>query len=166
MVPVARGKTVEAKKPVPHMGTFWVGGASGATGYRVKIAGSGARVGINQRVSLRKFIEDIRRWVEEGRSDDWIASALGTSSSSVQTFRSRNAIYRRGTTSTLYDPQDFSSYEGVLEPEGPGVWFDPRSAPTRTGRSAGAAQRGSELRLTPTRIVFLRRGGAGGQANR
>jgi hypothetical protein len=36
MVPFARGKTVEAKKPVLHMGTFWVGGASGATGYRVK----------------------------------------------------------------------------------------------------------------------------------
>jgi len=69
-------------------------------------------VGINTRVSLRKFVEDIRRWVDEGRSDDWIAYALGTSPSSVQSFRSRNAIYRRGTTSTLYDPQDFSSYEG------------------------------------------------------
>jgi hypothetical protein len=53
-------------------------------------------VGINKRVSLRKFVEDIRHWVEEGRSDDWIASALGTSASSVQSFRSRNAIYRRG----------------------------------------------------------------------
>ena len=82
-------------------------------------------MGINQRVSLRKFIEDIRRWVDEGRSDDWIASALGTSPSSVQSFRSRNAIYRRGAGSTLHDPQDYSSYEGVLEPSGPGVWFDP-----------------------------------------
>jgi hypothetical protein len=36
-------------------------------------------MGINQRVSLRKFIDDIRRWVDEGRSDEWIASALGTS---------------------------------------------------------------------------------------
>ncbi len=89
-------------------------------------------MGINQRVSLRKFIDDIRRWVDEGRSDDWIASALGTSPSSVQSFRSRNAIYRRGATSTLHDPQDFSSYEGVLEPTGPGVWFDPEigSGPT------------------------------------
>jgi DNA-binding CsgD family transcriptional regulator len=62
-------------------------------------------VGINQRVSLRKFTADIRRWVEEGKSDDWIASALGTSPSSVQTFRSRNAIYRRSATSTLYEPK-------------------------------------------------------------
>jgi hypothetical protein len=82
-------------------------------------------VGIKQRVSLRKFTDDIRRWVEEDRSDEWIASALGTSPSSVQSFRSRNAIYRRPRTSTLHDPKDYSSYEGVLEPEGPGVWFDP-----------------------------------------
>jgi hypothetical protein len=78
-------------------------------------------VGINQRISLRKFTDDIRRWVEEGRSDEWIASALGTSPSSVQSFRSRNAIYRRGATSTLYDPKDFSTYDGVPDPEGPGV---------------------------------------------
>ena len=36
-------------------------------------------MGINQRVSLRKFKDDIERWVEEGRSDEWIASALGLS---------------------------------------------------------------------------------------
>ena len=83
-------------------------------------------MGINQRVSLRKFTDDIRRWVEEDKSDDWIASALGTSPSSVQSFRSRNAIYRRGTASSALDePKEFSSYEGALEPEGPGVWFDP-----------------------------------------
>src|SRR5215204_4104782 len=118
------------------------------------------RVGINQRVSLRKFIDDIRRWVDEGRSDDWIASALGTSPSSVQSFRSRNAIYRRGAGSTLHDPKDFSSYEGVLEPGGPGVWFDPEvgNDPRCQKRSANTER--VELRLTPTRIVLLRRGGA------
>ena len=86
-------------------------------------------MGINQRVSLRKFIDDIRRWVEEDRSDEWIACALGTSPSSVQSFRSRNAIYRRhATTSTLHDPKEFSSYEGVLEPEGPGVQSSSKGA--------------------------------------
>jgi hypothetical protein len=121
-------------------------------------------VAINQRVSLRKFIDDIRRWVDQGRSDDWIASALGTSSSSVQSFRSRNAIYRRGTACTLDDPQDFCSYEGVLEPEGPGVWFDPEigSDPRWQKRWSGTER--VELRLTPTRIVLLRRGGARGPA--
>ena len=117
-------------------------------------------MGINQRVSLRKFIDDIRRWVDEGRSDVWIASALGTSPSSVQSFRSCNAIYRRGTTSTLHDPREFSSYEGVLEPKGRGVWFDPEigSDPRWQKRWNGTER--VELRLTPTRIVLLRRGGA------
>src|SRR5215216_5656670 len=106
-------------------------------------------MGINQRVSLRKFVDDIRRWVDEGRSDDWIASALGTSPSSVQSFRSRNAIYRRGGGSTLYDPKDYSSYEGALDPE---VGNDPRWQ-----KRWNSIER-VELRLTPTRIVLLRRG--------
>ena len=122
-------------------------------------------MGINQRVSLRKFIDDIRRWVEEDRSDEWIASALGTSPSSVQSFRSRNAIYRRTTrTSTLYDPKDYSSYEGVLESEGPGIWFDPEIGNDPRWQKRWNSIERVELRLTPTRIVFLRRGGARGPA--
>jgi hypothetical protein len=103
-----------------------------------------ASVGINQRVSLRKFIDDIRRWVDEGRSDDWIASALGTSPSSVQTFRSRKAIYRRGASSTLYDPK----------------WFDPEIGTDPRWQKRWKSTERVELRLTPTRIVLLRRGGA------
>jgi hypothetical protein len=122
-------------------------------------------VGINQRVSLRKFTDDIRRWVEQDRSDDWIASALGTSPSSVQSFRSRNAIYRRGaTTSTLHDPKDYSSYEGVLEPEGPGIWFDPEIGGDPRWQKRWSSTERVQLRLTPTSIVLLRRGGARGTA--
>jgi hypothetical protein len=77
----------------------------------------------------------------------------------VQSFRSRNAIYRRhATTSTLYDPQDFSSYEGVLEPEGPGIWFDPEIGKDLRWHKRWKSTERVELRLTPTRIVFLRRG--------
>ena len=123
-------------------------------------------MGINKRASLRKFVDDIRRWVEEDRSDEWIASALATSASSVQSFRSRNAIYRRGATSTLYGPKDFSSYEGVLDPEGPGIWSDPEigSDPRWQKRWDGTER--VELRLTPGRIVLLRRGETRGPASR
>jgi hypothetical protein len=117
-------------------------------------------MGINQRVSLRKFIDDIRRWVEEDRSDEWIASALGTSPSSVQSFRSRNAIYRRGGASTLHDPQEYSSYEGVLEPEGPGIWFDPEISNDPRWQKRWKSIERVELRLTPTRMVLVRRGSA------
>jgi hypothetical protein len=153
-------------KPVPQ---FWAplgtSGASGATGYP-RNGEVVAHVGINKRVSLRKFTDDIRRWVEEGRSDDWIASALGTSPSSVQSFRSRNAIYRRGTTSTLYEPEEYSSYEGVLEPSGPGVWFDPEIGSDARWQERWSSTDKVELRLTPSRIVLLRRGGAKGPATR
>ena len=80
----------------------------------------------------------------------------------MQSFRSRNAIYRRGTTSTLHDPQDYSSYEGVLEPEGPGIWFDPEIGNDPCWQKRWKSTARVELRLTATRIVFLRRGGAGG----
>lgn len=48
-----------------------------------------------RRVALSPHEGSIRRWVEEGRSDAWIAQELKTTTSSVQSFRSRNAIYRR-----------------------------------------------------------------------
>lgn len=120
-------------------------------------------MGINQRVSLRKFIADIRRWVDEGRSDEWIASALGTSPSSVQSFRSRNAIYRKGMSSALHDPSEYAPYEGVLETGGgdegaPGVWFDPAISedPLWTSRWKDVSR--VEIHLTPTRVVLVRRG--------
>ena len=121
-------------------------------------------MGINQRISLRKYIDDIHRWVEEDKSDEWIASALGTSPSSVQSFRSCNAIYRRTGGSTLHDPQDFSFCEGVLEPEGPGVWFDPEIDNDPRWQKCWKSTERIELRLTPTRIVLLRRGGSRGPA--
>ena len=121
-------------------------------------------MGINQRISLRKYIDDIHRWVEEDKSDEWIASALGTSPSSVQSCRSRNAIYRRTTTSTLHDPKDYSTYEGVIEPEGPSIWFDPEVGNDPRWHKRWNSTERVELRITSTRIVFLRRGGGSSQA--
>lgn len=46
-------------------------------------------------MALKPHAEKIRRWVDEGHDDDWIAQELNTTSSSVQSFRSRNSIYRR-----------------------------------------------------------------------
>src|ERR687891_2439377 len=49
----------------------------------------------NRRVALKPHAARIRQWVDEGRGDDWIARELNTTPSSVQSFRSRNSIYRR-----------------------------------------------------------------------
>ncbi len=112
-------------------------------------------MGINQRVSLRKFIEDIRRWVGEGKNDDWIASALGTSPSSVQSFRSRNAIYRRDFGSALYSPKEYVPYEGAIELREPGAWFDPEVGEDSLWKSRWSKVEKVEVHVTPTRIILL-----------
>jgi hypothetical protein len=124
-----------------------------------------ASVGINQRVSLRKFVDDVKRWVDEGKSDEWIASALGTSSSSVQSFRSRNGIYRK-SSSTLAEPTDYEAYEGVLEPNGgpgaaPGTWFDPAVADDPRWQNRWSRVSKVEMHLSPTRIVLIGRSRGG-----
>lgn len=118
-------------------------------------------MGINQRISLRRFTEDIRRWVEEGRSDEWIASALGTTPSSVQSFRSRNAIYRKHAPSplpeSLAEPEDYSAYEGVVETGGrTGIWLDPAVGDDPCWQRSWKAAARVELHLLPTKIVLIR----------
>lgn len=80
-----------------------------------------------KRIALKPHIKQIREWVDQGKTDDWIADALGTSASSVQSFRSRNDIYRRERGSR----EPMSVFEGVLdhgERDGWGMWFDPSVA--------------------------------------
>lgn len=77
-----------------------------------------------KRIALKPHMGEIREWVDEGKTDEWIANALGTSASSVQSFRSRNDIYRRERGRS--EPE--SIFEGVLdhgERDGWGMWFDP-----------------------------------------
>jgi cold shock CspA family protein len=83
--------------------------------------------GSKKRIALKPHIEQIREWVEGGKTDEWIADALGTSASSVQSFRSRNDIYRRERGRG----EPVSVFEGVLdhgERDGWGLWFDPAVA--------------------------------------
>src|SRR5215208_6914602 len=80
-----------------------------------------------KRIALKPHIERIREWVDEGRTDEWIADALGTSASSVQSFGCRDDIYRRGRATD----EPVSVFEGVLdhgEQDGWGMWFDPAVA--------------------------------------
>ena len=80
-----------------------------------------------KRIALKPHMEKIREWVDAGKTDDWIADALGTSASSVQSFRSRNDIYRRERGAR--EPE--SVFEGVLdhgERDGWGLWLDPAVA--------------------------------------
>ena len=58
----------------------------------------------------------------------------------------------------------FICREGVLEPEGPGIWIDPEIGGDPRWQKRWKSTERVELRLTPTRIVLLRRGGARGKA--
>lgn len=81
-------------------------------------------MGPRKRVALKPHTERIMRWVREGKTDAWIADALGTSPSSVQSFRSRNDIHRRERGAR----EPMSVFEGVLEhgeQDGWGLWLDP-----------------------------------------
>ena len=114
-----------------------------------------------KRVSLKKSVEDVRRWAAEGKDDEWIASALGSTASSVQSFRSRNGIphYKRSTEATfaslgLDTPAE--KYEGVVE-ERDGryaIWFDP-SILDSLPYEAWKRLENVEVRVSPERIVLL-----------
>lgn len=97
-------------------------------------------IAARRRVSLKKHLDEISRWAAEGKDDETIAAALGSSASSIQSFRSRAGIphYKRRNGQAQdkngASPQP-ASYEGVLErvrEEGGTeqwvVWFDPAIA--------------------------------------
>lgn len=116
-----------------------------------------------KRVSLKKSIEDVRRWAAEGKDDEWIACALGSTASSVQSFRSRNGIphYKRSTEATFASlglDTGGEKYEGVVE-ERDGryaIWFDP-SVLDSLPYEAWKSLENVEVRVSPERIVLLAR---------
>jgi hypothetical protein len=48
-----------------------------------------------QKATLKPYIEEIRQWVAQGRTDIWIAHALNSTPASISAFRSANGILRR-----------------------------------------------------------------------
>jgi hypothetical protein len=117
-----------------------------------------------KRVSLKKSLREIRQWAAEGKDDERIADALGSTASSVQSFRSRNGIphYKRSTEATFASlgiSTGSEVYEGVLEErEGRyAIWFDPGVSDSEAyGESWGNLER-IEVRVSPEKIVLLRR---------
>lgn len=123
--------------------------------------------GAGKRVSLKKSIEEVRRWAAEGKDDEWIGNALGTTASSVQSFRSRNGIphYKRSTEATFASLGISSGsmvYEGVLEKRDGryAIWFDPSVTDSVAYEEGWKSLEGVEVRVTPERIVLLRREGS------
>lgn len=124
----------------------------------------------SKRVALAPHREEIERWVAQGHSDAWIASALGTSPSSVQSFRSRHDIYRvsgdRGRPASASRDgaeQDQSVYEGVLEhgeEDGYGLWLDPAVADDPLFERGFAGVSDINVSIEKNRIVLTPADGA------
>jgi cold shock CspA family protein len=111
-----------------------------------------------KRIALKPHMDRIREWVEAGKSDDWIADALGTSASSVQSFRSRNDIYRRERGPR--EPE--SVFEGVLdhgERDGWGLWLDPSIAEDPIWKEHWAAVEAVVVKVAEDSIVLEADGG-------
>src|SRR4051812_43777086 len=111
-----------------------------------------------KRIALKPHIKEIREWVDAGKTDEWIADALGTSASSVQSFRSRNDIYRRDRSTR----EPVSVFEGVLdhgERDGWGMWFDPAVADDPIWREHWAGVESVVVKVAEDSIVL--EGGTG-----
>lgn len=119
-----------------------------------------------RRVALTPHLRQIEQWVSQDHSDAWIASALGTSASSVQSFRSRHDI----TRSSKHGPShrvgsgsegashEGSSYEGVLEhgegESGYGLWLDPAVADDPAFEKGFGGVSDVQVKVEKSRIVL------------
>jgi cold shock CspA family protein len=111
-----------------------------------------------KRIALKPHMDRIKEWVEAGKTDDWIADALGTSASSVQSFRSRNDIYRRERGPS--EPE--SLFEGVLdhgERDGWGLWLDPSIAQDPIWKEHWAGVEAVVVKVAEDSIVLEADGG-------
>jgi len=114
-----------------------------------------------KRIALKPHMDQIKEWVEAGKTDDWIANALGTSASSVQSFRSRNDIYRRERGPR--EPE--SVFEGVLdhgERDGWGLWLDPSISEDPIWREHWAGVEAVVVKVAEDSIVLEADGGSAG----
>src|SRR5215207_7078882 len=113
----------------------------------------GSMADSRKRIALKPHMDRIREWVETGKTDEWIADALGTSASSVQSFRSRNDIYRRERGPR--EPE--TVFEGVLdhgERDGWGLWLDPSIAEDPIWREHWATVEAVVVKVAEESIVL------------
>ncbi len=122
-------------------------------------------VAIRRRISLRSHEESISRWASEGKDDAWIAHALGTSSASIQSFRSRRRIPTEAGRGRRSSPRPLPGndtdgagprYEGVIERGADGrvgLWMDPAVAEEAVYRERWAARGKVAVLISGSRIV-------------
>ena len=119
-----------------------------------------------KRVSLKPHAGRIEEWVRARKTDEWIADELGTSASSVQSFRSRHGILRNGIhRSGPGEPE--SVFEGTLdhgERDGWGLWLDPAILEDPIWREHWAGVESVTVKVAEDSVVLEAVGDAPGSA--
>jgi hypothetical protein len=84
-----------------------------------------------QKATLKPYLEEIRQWVVQGRTDIWIAHALNSTPASISAFRSANGILRRDVAAEMATAVDVPP--PVAPPDAP-----PEEQPARPKRRSRA----------------------------
>ena len=82
---------------------------------------------MTQKATLKPYLEEIRQWVEQGRTDVWIAHTLNSTPASISAFRSSHGILRRDVASEAR-----TASPPVIPPDAP-----PEESPTKRRRRGG-----------------------------
>ena len=103
-----------------------------------------------QKATLKPYLEEIRQWVEQGRTDIWIAHTLNSTPASISAFRSQHGILRRDAA----EGRGASVPPPVIPPDAP-----PEEPATKTRRrrskkaTGGVAPLSAPLPDTPAAVA-------------
>ena len=74
---------------------------------------------MTQKATLKPYLEEIRQWVEQGRTDVWIAHTLNSTPASISAFRSSHGILRRDIAAEGADGRPRRSSRPTRRPRNP-----------------------------------------------
>jgi hypothetical protein len=100
-----------------------------------------------QKATLKPYLEEIRQWVAQGRTDIWIAHALNSTPASISAFRSANGILRRELAAEASGP-------GVPPPVAPPD-APPEEVPTKPKRRSRARKPPAETAPEPIPVASV-----------
>jgi hypothetical protein len=85
------------------------------------------------KATLKPYLEEIRQWVEQGRTDIWIAHTLNSTPASISGFRSQHGILRRDAA----EGRGASVPPPVIPPDAPPAEPDIKTRRRRTKKATG-----------------------------
>ena len=104
-----------------------------------------------QKATLKPYLEEIRQWVEQGRTDIWIAHTLNSTPASISAFRSQHGILRRDAA----EGRGPSVPPPVIPPDAPPEEPTIKTRRRRTKKSTGVPPLSAPLPETTGRTATV-----------